>query len=181
MRVIACDPYLTAAEVAARGAEKVALDDLLRNADYVSINCPLNAETRGMIGAKVYALMQPHAYFITSARGHIHDEAALIEALRARKIAGAGLDVWAKEPPPREHPLLALDNVIASPHTAGVSREARATMGRIAAEQLLDALDGKRPPRIVNPEAWPLYARRFEKTFGFAPDGARTDERALAR
>jgi D-3-phosphoglycerate dehydrogenase / 2-oxoglutarate reductase len=182
MRVLACDPYLSAAEIAARGAEKVELQELLRRSDYVSINCPLNDETRGMIGAREYGVMQPHAYFITSARGHIHDEAALIEALRNKKIAGAGLDVWSKEPPPRDHPLLQFDNVIASPHTAGVSREARATMGRIAAEQLLDALDGKRPPRIVNPEAWPSYARRFEKTFGFAPQDARASIAAeLAR
>ena len=84
----------------ARGAEKVELDDLLRRSDFVSINCPLTAETRGMIGAREYALMQPHAYFITTARGFIHDEAALEQALRDKKIAGAGLDVWDKEPPP---------------------------------------------------------------------------------
>ena len=65
--------------------------------------------------------------------------------------------------------LLQFDNVLASPHTAGVTREARENMGRIAAEQILDALDGKRPPRIVNPEVWPAYVKRFEKTFGFAP------------
>ena len=76
------------------------LDDLLRQADYVSINCPHTAETRGMIGAREFALMQPHAYFITTARGGIHDEAALAEALRANQIAGAGLDVWEDEPPP---------------------------------------------------------------------------------
>jgi D-3-phosphoglycerate dehydrogenase len=175
MRVLACDPYLSAAEIAARGAEKVDLPELLRNADYVSINCPLNDETRGMIGAKEYALMKPTAYFVTSARGHIHDEGALAEALRSKALAGAGLDVWAKEPPPREHPLLQFDNVIVSPHTAGVSREARATMGRIAAEQLLEALDGRRPPRIINPEVWPRYAERFARTFGFAPDGVRAD------
>src|SRR6266850_1888835 len=96
MRVLACDPYLTAEEVAKRGAEKVELPDLLRRADVVSINCPLSEETRGMIGAREYALMQPHAYFISAARGHIHDEAALAEALHANKIAGAGLDVWSK-------------------------------------------------------------------------------------
>src|SRR5438128_2684682 len=83
--------------VAARGAEKVALANLMRQADFVSINCPLTKETRGMIGAREFSLMQPHAFFITTARGHIHDEAALAEVLRARKIAGAGLDVWAKE------------------------------------------------------------------------------------
>jgi D-3-phosphoglycerate dehydrogenase len=113
--------------------------------------------------------MQPHAYFITTARGFIHDEAALLEALRDKRIAGAGLDVWAKEPPPPDHPLLQFDNVLASPHTAGVTREARENMGRIAAEQMLDTLDGKRPPRIINPEVWPDYIKRFERAFGFTP------------
>ncbi len=171
MQVIACDPYLDEQTIAARGAVKVTLDELLRRADFVSINCPLDDDTRGMIGAKQFALMQPHAYFITTARGFIHDERALAEALRAKKIAGAGLDVWDKEPPPSDHPLLKFDNVIASPHTAGVTREARANMGKIAAEQLIMTLDGKRPPRIVNPQVWPAYAKRFERTFGFAPEG----------
>src|SRR5207253_4432302 len=171
MRVLAYDPYLTSDEVAERGAEKVDLDDLLRGADYVSINCPLTDETRGMIGVRQYALMQPHAYFITTARGYIHDEKALAEALQAKQIAGAGLDVWDKEPPAADHPLLQFDNVIASPHTAGMTREARANMGRIAAEQLVMTLDGKCPPRIVNPQVWPAYAERFERTFGFRPQG----------
>jgi D-3-phosphoglycerate dehydrogenase len=169
MKVLAFDPYLSATEMAARGGEKVELEELLRRSDYVSISCPLTKESRGMIGAREFALMQPHAYFITTARGFIHDEPALLEALRDKRIAGAGLDVWAKEPPPADHPLLQFDNVLASPHTAGVTKEARENMGRIAAEQLLDALDGKRPPRIINPEVWPGYARRFERTFGFAP------------
>ena len=169
MPVLAYDPYLSAAEMEARGAVKVELHDLLRRADYVSVNCPLTDETRGMIGAREYALMQPHAYFITTARGFIHDEQALAEALRTKAIAGAGLDVWAKEPPPADHPLLAFDNVLVSPHTAGVTTEARARMGQFAAEQILDALDGKRPPRIVNPAVWPVYVQRFERTFGFVP------------
>ncbi|MBP1298713.1 hydroxyacid dehydrogenase [Bradyrhizobium elkanii] len=169
MKVIAYDPYLTVDEMAKRGGEKVELDDLLRRADFVSISCPLDNKSRGMIGAREFALMQPHAYFVTTARGFIHDEKALEEALRDKRIAGAGLDVWAKEPPPPDHPLLQFDNVLASPHTAGVTREARINMGRIAAEQILDALDGKRPPRIINPEVWPVYARRFEKAFGFMP------------
>ena len=169
MKVLAYDPYLSREEIAARGAEKVELDDLLRRSDYVSINCPLTRDNRGMIGARQYALMQPHAYFITTARGFIHDEAALLEALRNKQIAGAGLDVWSREPPPADHPLLQFDNVLASPHTAGVTREARINMGKIAAEQMLDALDGKRPPRIINPEVWPAYAKRFERVFGFMP------------
>jgi D-3-phosphoglycerate dehydrogenase len=170
MQVLAYDPYVSAEEVAARGATKVALDDLLRRADFVSINCPLTEETRGMIGARELALMQPHTYFITTARGFIHDEMALVEALREKRIAGAGLDVWDKEPPSPDHPLLKLDNVLASPHTAGLTPEARATMGRIAAEQMLACLDGKRPPRLVNPDVWPAYAERFERAFGFAPE-----------
>jgi D-3-phosphoglycerate dehydrogenase len=169
MKVLAYDPYLSATEMTARGAEKVELDELLRRSDYVSINCPLTKDSRGMIGAREFALMQPQAYFITTARGFIHDESALLEALRNKSIAGAGLDVWSKEPPPPEHPLLQFDNVLASPHTAGVTKEARTNMGRIAAEQMLDALDGKRPPRIINPEVWPAYAKRFERAFGFAP------------
>jgi D-3-phosphoglycerate dehydrogenase len=169
MNVLAYDPYLSATEMAARGGEKVELDELLRRSDFVSISCPLTKDNRGMIGARQFALMQPHAYFITTARGFIHDEAALAEALRHKQIAGAGLDVWAKEPPPPDHPLLQFDNVLASPHTAGVTKEARENMGRIAAEQVLDALDGKRPPRIINPEVWPVYVKRFEQAFGFAP------------
>jgi D-3-phosphoglycerate dehydrogenase / 2-oxoglutarate reductase len=170
MKVLAYDPYLKASEMAARGGEKVELDELLSRSDYVSVSCPLTRESRGMIGAREFALMQPHAYFITTARGFIHDEAALLEALRNKLIAGAGLDVWAKEPPPPDHPLLQFDNVLASPHTAGVTREARANMGRIAAEQVLDALDGMRPPRLINPEVWPHYIRRFERAFGFTPE-----------
>ena len=93
----------------------------------------------------------------------------LLEALRGKKIAGAGLDVWSKEPPPPEHPLLQFDNVLASPHTAGVTKEARENMGRIAAEQILGALDGNRPPRIINPEVWPHYSQRFAHAFGVTP------------
>jgi D-isomer specific 2-hydroxyacid dehydrogenase, NAD binding domain/MmgE/PrpD N-terminal domain/MmgE/PrpD C-terminal domain len=169
MKVIAYDPYVDAEETGRRGARKVELDELLRIADFVSINCPLTDETRRMIGAREYALMKPTAYFITTARGFIHDEEALEQSLRDKKIAGAALDVWDKEPPPANHSLLKFDNVIATAHTAGVTREARANMGKIAAEQVLDALDGKPVARIVNPQVWPVYAKRFERAFGFAP------------
>jgi D-3-phosphoglycerate dehydrogenase len=169
MQVLAYDPYLSAEVVRARGATKVELDELLRRSDFVSINCPLTEESRKLMGAREYALMQPTAYFMTTARGSIHDEEALEQALRDKKIAGAGLDVWEKEPPAAQHPLMKYDNVIVTPHMAGVTLEARAKMGRIAAEQMLDALDGKPVPRIINPQVWPVYAKRFEKTFGFAP------------
>lgn len=170
MRVLAYDPYLTKEQIAARGAEKAELDELLRQADFVSVNCPLTQETRGMIGAREYALMQPRAHFITTARGSIHDEAALAEALAQKKIAGAGLDVWQKEPPPLDNPLLQFDNVIVSPHVAGATMQARKNLAVIAAEQILDILDGKRPPRMLNPAVWPTFAQRFARTFGFAPE-----------
>ncbi|MCS3760618.1 hydroxyacid dehydrogenase [Bradyrhizobium centrosematis] len=169
MKVLAYDPYLSAEVMAERGGEKIELDELLRRSDFVSISCPLDKGSRNMISTREFALMQPHAYFITTARGFIHDEDALLQALRDKRIAGAGLDVWSKEPPPPEHPLLQFDNVLASPHTAGVTIEARQNMGRIAAEQVLDTLDGKRPPRIINPEVWPRYAERFKQAFGVTP------------
>jgi D-3-phosphoglycerate dehydrogenase / 2-oxoglutarate reductase len=171
MRVLSYDPYVSAEVMQGHAAEKVDLATLMRESDFVSINCPLTDESRGMIGAAQYALMKPNAYFVTTARGNIHDEKALEAALRAKKIAGAGLDVWEKEPPPLDHPLLQFDNVMVSPHTAGVTHEARVNMGRIAAEQMLAALDGNRVTRVLNPEVWPRYAARFKETFGFAPEG----------
>ncbi|CAH2604294.1 3-phosphoglycerate dehydrogenase [Rhodovastum atsumiense] len=169
MRVLACDPYLTAEWIAARGAAKVGLEDLLRQADFVSVNCPRTAETLNMIGAREFALMRPGAIFITSARGGIHDEGALAAALASGALGGAGLDVWAHEPPSPDHPLLRFENVIASPHIAGVTRESYEHIARIAAEQLLDILDGSRPPRLLNPEAWPRYAARHARIFGAPP------------
>jgi D-3-phosphoglycerate dehydrogenase / 2-oxoglutarate reductase len=175
MQVLAYDPYLTAEVVRARGASKVELDELMRHSDFVSVNCPLTPESRHLISAREYALMRPTAYFITTARGSIHDEEALEAALRNKKIAGAGLDVWEKEPPPAQHPLMKYDNVMVTPHMAGVTRESRARMGQIAAEQMLDALDGRPVPRIVNPQVWPDYAKRFEHTFGFKPQDPPTE------
>ncbi len=173
MRVIAYDPHLTAAEIAAKGAEKAAsLEEMLRVADYVSINCPHTAETRGMMGTAQYALMQPHAYFITTARGGIHDEAALHTALTTGQIAGAGLDVWEDEPPPSDHPLLHLPNVLVSPHTAGITRQSRHNIARIAGEQLLGMLDGGYPPRLLNPTVWPAYCDRFVRILGVEPAGS---------
>jgi D-3-phosphoglycerate dehydrogenase / 2-oxoglutarate reductase len=169
MRVISCDPHVSADVMKGLNVEKVDLSTLMREADFVSINCPLIDETRGMIGEAQYALMKPTAYFVTTARGFIHDEKALEAALRARKIAGAGLDVWEDEPPPLDHPLLKFDNVMVSPHTAGVTHEARLNMGRIAAEQMLNALDGKPVARVLNPVVWPRYAARFKETFGIEP------------
>ena len=171
MRVIAYDPYLDAEQIAEKGAEKAAtLEEMLRIADYVSVNCPHTAETRGLMGAAQFAMMQSHAYFITTARGGIHDEAALAAALVAKQITGAGLDVWEDEPPPSDHPLLRFDNVLVSPHTAGITRQSRHNIAKIAAEQMLEILDGKRPPRLLNPEVWQAYSDRFTQILGFRPE-----------
>ena len=169
MRVLAYDPYLTAAQIKARGAQKVELDELLAQADYVSVHCPLTRESRKMMGAAQFARMRPDAYFITTARGFIHDETALAEALANKRIAGAGLDVWEEEPPPHDHPLMKFDNVLVSPHTAGATVESRENMSRFAAEQVLEILDGKRPPRLINPEVWPAYRERFARIMGVMP------------
>jgi len=171
MRVLAYDPYLSEDVIRQRGAEKVAtLEELLRQSDYVSVNCPHTKETRGMMGAAAFAMMQPHAYFITTARGGIHDEEALAVALTQKQIAGAGLDVWEDEPPPHDHPLMGFANVLVSPHTAGITRQSRHNIAKIAAEQMLDILDGKKPPRLLNPEVWPAYQDRFQRILGFRPE-----------
>ncbi len=170
MRVLAYDPFMTAEQVKARGAEKVELDELLAQADFVSVHCPLTKASRKMMGAAQFARMKPEAYFVTTARGFIHDETALADALDKKLIAGAGLDVWEDEPPPSEHPLMRFDNVLVSPHTAGGTVEARENMSRFAAEQVLEILDGKKPPRLVNPEVWPAYRERFARIMGVSPE-----------
>ena len=163
MRVLAYDPYLTAAEFQERGATQVDLDTLLAQSDFVTVHCPYNAETRGMIGQRELALMPRDAFLITTARGGIVEEGALAAALETKQIAGAGVDVWNVEPPPLEHPLLTFDNVIATYHTAGVTVDSRHLMAQWNAEQLVHIFQGKRPPRLVNPEAWEGFAQRLRR------------------
>jgi D-3-phosphoglycerate dehydrogenase len=170
MRVLAYDPYLSAEEIAARGAEKVDFATLLEQSDFVSVHCPRTEETLRMFGAAEFARMKPNAFFINTARGMIHDEGALLEALTSGRIAGAGIDVFDEEPPPPDHPLLQLDTVIATPHIAGATHEAVHDMSKAAAEQWIALLRGRVPPRLVNPEAWPAYSARFEEIIGFRPD-----------
>lgn len=178
MEVLAFDPYVDARTVRARGATKVGFDELLSRSDFVSVHCPRTDETLGMFGAREFARMKPTAYFVNTARGGTYDEDALAHALANDTIAGAGLDVFLTEPPAPAHPLLAFDNVIATPHSAGMSRESLETMARYAAEQWLDVRAGRVPPRLLNPGAWERYRVRFERAFGFAPpplDGARCE------
>jgi len=170
MKVLACDPYLTAEQVQARGATKVDLATLLAESRFVSIHCPYNDETRNMIGARELNAMQAGSYLITTARGGIVDENALAKALELKHIAGAGVDVWIDEPPPLSHPLLAFDNLIATYHTAGITHDSRNNMADWNAQQIAGILRGERPPRLINPDAWERFAQRFERIFGLRPD-----------
>ena len=166
MRVIACDPFIEPGEFSARGAEQVSLEALLEQADFVSVHCPRNASSELMLDAGAYARMKSTAYLITTARGGIHDEAALSAALENGQIAGAGLDVWADEPPPLDHPLLRFDNVLVSPHTAGVTHESRANVVQITVEQIHEISRGERPPRLLNPDVWPAWQQRYQRIMG---------------
>ncbi|MEK9672830.1 MAG: hydroxyacid dehydrogenase [Rhodospirillaceae bacterium] len=168
MRVIACDPYIADADFAERGAEKVDFETLFREADFVSVNCPKNSETIGMVDARAFSLMKSKAYFITTARGGIHDEGALLAALREKRVQGAGLDVHAVEPTGRGNPLVDFENVLITPHNAGVTFESRNNMARMAAEQWLAIFRGEIPPRLINPEAWDKYCGRYESIMGRA-------------
>ncbi|MEY3489530.1 MAG: hypothetical protein RL655_1098 [Pseudomonadota bacterium] len=166
MQVVAVDPMLTPAEIERRGARPVSWDHLLAQSDVVSLHCPRDASTLKMMNAKTFAAMKPGAIFISTARGGIHDEAALVQALQSGHLAGAGLDVWDQEPPPLDHPLLAMDNVYATFHVAGVTHEARRNVAAIAAEQIVTLLAGQRPPRLINPEVWPAFEQRWAGMLG---------------
>lgn len=169
-KVVAYDPLLSADEIAAKGAAKVDdLREMVGQADFVSLNCPLIPTTRGMVDKSVFDAMKDGAIYVATARGYIHDEAALVEALQSGKLAGAGIDVFDIEPPPTDHPLLAMDNVVLSPHTAGITVESRRNIAKIAAEQLVEVRNGKKPPRLLNPEVWPKFQDRFQATFGVRP------------
>ena len=167
MTVLAAHPRLTPEAAKRRHAHLVALPELLSASDFVVVACGLSDETRGMFGASEFARMKSTAYFITVARGGIHDENALGDALSAGTIAGAGLDVWMEEPPPHDHPLLGFDNVLASPHIAAVTHESAHNASIGAAAQWREILNGKRPARLVNPAVWARYAARFEAIMGF--------------
>jgi D-3-phosphoglycerate dehydrogenase / 2-oxoglutarate reductase len=160
MRVLAVDPLVDSEEIRRRGAEPVDLETLLRSSDFVSLHCPRNKDTLNLFDANRFASMKKGAIFVSTARGGIHDEQALTEALTCGHLAGAGLDVWKEEPPALDHPLLVLDNVVATFHTAGVSHEGRRNVARMAAEQVLQLLRGERPPRLANPEVWEVCQRR---------------------
>lgn len=161
MKVIAYDPLLTDAQIAERGAAPVSFDALLEQADIVSLHCPLNAVTRGMVDAAALRRMKRGALFVSTARGGIHDEDALLAALESGHIAGAGLDVWQVEPPPPRSGLLQRPDVAAAFHTGGVTHEGRRKVAQGSATQILDMLAGRKPARLLNPEVWPRFLARL--------------------
>jgi D-3-phosphoglycerate dehydrogenase len=150
MRHLACDPYVTQEAVRPLGVTLVDLDTLFREADFLCVNCPLNEQTRKLVGARQLALMKPTAHFVNTARGPIVDEKALYQALAGRRIAGAGLDVFEQEPTPADNPLLKLDNVVLTPHYICATDECMATVAASVFNACRDLAQGRVPRNVVN-------------------------------
>jgi phosphoglycerate dehydrogenase-like enzyme len=143
MEVLAYDPLVTAEAVMAGGARPAGWAELLAAADYLSLHLPLTPETRGLINREViFSGLKPGAALINCARGGLVDEAALAEALASGRLAGAGLDVFEREPPNADHPLLALENVVVTPHVGASTAEAQVNVARSIAAQMIEFLRG---------------------------------------
>jgi phosphoglycerate dehydrogenase-like enzyme len=151
MSVIAWSQNLTAERTAQYKARLVSRDDLFKQSDFLSIHLQLSDRTRGLVSAPEIALMKPTSYLINTSRGPILDEGALIGALRSRRIAGAGIDVYGEEPLPSGHTLTTLDNVVLTPHLGYVTKETYEVFFRDAVEDIAAFLAGK-PVRVLNPE-----------------------------
>jgi D-3-phosphoglycerate dehydrogenase len=154
MEVLVYDPHVPTGEIArAGGSPAGGLMAALGAADFVSLHAPLGPETRSLINAQALACMKPGAILVNTARGGLIDEPALAAALAEGRLAGAGLDVFAPQPPAPDNPLLGMDNVILTPHSAGMTREGAARIGKACAQNVLDGLEGRLDPgNVVNPE-----------------------------
>jgi glyoxylate reductase len=133
-------------------AEYLPLDELLRRSDFVSLNCALTKETTGLIGERELRMMKKDAVLINTARGAVVDQRALYSACSEGWIWGAGLDVYEKEPVPMDEPLLGLENVVMMPHIGSAAVSSREGMARLAAQNLVEAIEGRIPPNLVNPD-----------------------------
>lgn len=163
MRVLAFSRHQPDATFAQLGVIRAAsLEALLRESDVVSLHLPSNTETHNAIGREQLALLKPTAFLINTGRGSTVDEQALVDALKAGTIGGAGLDVFRSEPLPVDHPLCSLSNVVLSPHMAGSSEASLRKTALAAVDCILSVLAGRCPATLVNPEVWP--ARRAPST-----------------
>lgn len=151
---IAFDPFVTPEAAREMGIELVPLPELMQRADFVSIHCPLSPETRDLIGTKELALMKPEAFLINTARGGIVNEAALYEALKNRRIAGAAIDCFDIEPVVSPHPFAELDNVLLAPHAIAWTDELFRDIGRAVCQGMVDLSQGRRPRGAINPEVF---------------------------
>jgi len=149
MDIIACDPYCPAERATGLGVELVTLEHLLGTSDVITLHAPLTDETRGMIGREQFRMMKKGVKFVNCARGGIVDEQALYDAIREGIVSGCALDVYENEPP-EGSPLLALDQVIATPHIGAVTTEAKAKVAADIARQVVDALQGRHVKNAVN-------------------------------
>lgn len=150
MHVLVCDPFVDQAAIEACGAEKTDLETICRRSDFISAHCPLTKETMHIIGEEEIGLMKPECCIINTARGGVIDEAALIRALKEGRIAGAGVDVFETEPVGKDNPLLQMDQVIATPHSAWYSETAISSLQRKVAEEVVNVLKGNQPFHCVN-------------------------------
>jgi D-3-phosphoglycerate dehydrogenase len=155
LKLLGYDPYVDESQVKELGVTMVDLPELLKESDYISAHTALNEETRHLIGKDEFSQMKPTAYFINTSRGAVVDEAALIDALREKKIAGAGLDVFEKEPVDPDNPLLKMDNVIVLPHTASFSDDAFRRLRTCVGKEAARVLSGYWPENVVNKNVKP--------------------------
>ncbi len=151
---LAFDPYCDPVIAHQYGVELVSLDELMRRSDFVSIHCPLNENTRNLVGRRELALMQPEAFLINTARGGIVDEDALFDVLEAGRIAGAALDVFVGEPFDQPHRVSVLNNVLLAPHAVGLTHEIYRDIGKAVCEGMVDVALGRRPHSVINPEVF---------------------------
>ncbi|MDA1309432.1 MAG: NAD(P)-dependent oxidoreductase [Proteobacteria bacterium] len=164
MRIIAHDPYIDPKIAEELGVTLVDLDTAFRQADFLSFNCPLNDETRGIGSAEGMAKMKPTAYLVNTSRGPVVDQKALYQALVEGRLAGAAIDVFDPEPSPADDPILKLNNVIVTPHAIGFSDQMFSTMGEVNTRAILAVKGGQSPDNLVNPEV--VNRAGFQKKLG---------------
>jgi D-3-phosphoglycerate dehydrogenase / 2-oxoglutarate reductase len=161
MKILACDPYVPAGVMEKMGVEAVEINRLLKESDYISVHVPLTSQTRHMLGVEQFKLMKPTAYFINTSRGAIVDESALYTALTGGYIAGAALDVLEIEPVKMDNPLLKLDNVIVTGHSAHYSDQVWLEQSRRPAEEVSRIMLGQWPLGWINPQVEPKFIERW--------------------